>query len=356
MRPVFVTILLALAAHSAQASDCRTVRLNPPPRIFNAPAWDLSGERILVVDIAAGRIDAYSLSGMRERSVMRPGPDVLDFSRPNSIEPTETGYVLGDGPYRFVVLDRTLRPAAAHDIESDRREGGEWRAAPFQWVPFDGGIVGYGFVQDGRQTKTGIYRIHWGPPLRVEFLRKMPGNEGLQPYLLGRGYLARLGKRVYAFSFEPDYGLIEIEGARLRLLKGLPPGFGSVPQLPPNQGPASTPALYAAFARAKTVVKVVPAGGRLYLLMRDFQSGGARRWFLAEYDPAQEKTVSLILLPTSADQVEVTAGTSWLAIVEKGPFLPDERFTPGSTILVPMATFGRLHGGTIENPLVLCKP
>jgi hypothetical protein len=349
---VLFAILLSIAA-TASAFQCRTIKFNPPPRLFNTPTWNASGDRLLLVDIAAGAIESYSLSGDRERSVIRPGPDQLDFSTPNTIFSTSTGYVLKDGGTRFILLNPTLTPTQAFDVGGDPPA---WDAAPFQWAPTEGGVVAYGDIRGAnRPWKTGLFRVSWGDPPKFEFLREMPGRGARQPYLLEGNFVVSAGKRAYVFSFEPEYGVFEIDGRRLRLLKELPAGFGALPVLPQSHGRSSMTILYAALSRTKSVSGLLVAGDRLYVLLRDI-AAGRRRWLLAEYDPLRQKTVAILNLPTSAEHVEVAAGNKWLAIVEKGPFLPDEHFAPGNVILVPATALNALHaaGGTVESPKELC--
>src|SRR5436305_1619610 len=126
---VFATLLSVVA--SASAYQCRTIKFNPAPRIFNAPTWNASGDRLLLVDIAAGEIESYSLSGDRERAIIRPGQDRLDFSTPNTIFSTPSGYVLKDGGSRFVLLNRDLTPIQAFAVGGDPPTA--WDAATFQW-------------------------------------------------------------------------------------------------------------------------------------------------------------------------------------------------------------------------------
>jgi hypothetical protein len=351
-RSAVFAAVLSIAA-STSAYQCRTIKLNPAPRIFNRPAWNASGDRLLLVDVAAGEIESYSLSGDRERSIIRPGQDQLDFSRPNTIVSTPSGYVLNDGGSRFVLLNRALTPIQAFDV------GGEppaWDAAPFNWAPTEGGIVAYGDIRaPNAPWKTGLFRVSWGDPLKFEFLKKMPGREAREPYLFESDYVVSAGKRAYVLSFEPEYGVFEIDGPRLRLLKGLPGGFGVLPLLPESHGRSTAAILYAALSRTKSVSGLLVAGDRLYVLLRDV-AAGRRKWLLAEYDPLQQKTVAVLNLPTSAEHVELAAGNKWLAIVEKGPFLADERFAPGNVILVPATALHALHaaGGSVESPRDLC--
>ena len=351
-RSAVFAILLSIAA-SASAYQCRTIKFNPAPRLFNRPAWDASGDRLLLVDVAAGEIESYSLSGDRERSIIRPGPDQLDFSKPNAIVSTPSGYVLKDGSSRFVLLNRTLTPVQAFDV------GGEppaWDAAPMNWAPTEGGLVAYGDIRaPNTPWKTGLFRVSWGDPLKFEFLKQMPGREAREPYLFESDYLVSVGKRAYFLSFEPAYGVFEVDERRLRLLTGLPAGFGVLPLLPQSHGRSTTALLYAALARTKSVSGLLVAGDRLYVLLRDV-TAGRRRWLLAEFDPVQQKTVAILNLPTSAENVELAAGNKWLAIVEKGPFLADERFAPGNVILVPATALNALHaaGGSVESPKDLC--
>ena len=240
---LFLLAALLAIGGPADSSQCRTIHLNPAPRMFNAPVWDVSGDRLLLADVASGEIDIYGISGERERSVVDPGPEELNFSAANTIVALGSQYVLGDGSSRFLLLDRTLKPIQAHDLDDDRRSG-RWRAAPFLWAPLDAGLIAYGDVlsSDGH-WKTGIFRISWDGPLKLDFLREMPGSSAKEPYLLGSTYVVRLGHRVYAFSFEPEYGLIQVDQQDVRLLKGLPAGFGMLPHLPQSHGRASMPTM-----------------------------------------------------------------------------------------------------------------
>ena len=341
-------------AASAFAYQCRTIKLNPAPRIFNRPTWNASGDRLLLVDVAAGEIESYSLSGDRERSIIRPGQDQLDFSRPNAIVSTPSGYVIKDGGSRFVLLNPVLAPIKAFDVGGDPPLA--WDAAPFNWAPTEAGIVAYGDLRaPNAPWKTGFFRVSWGDPLKFEFLKEMPGRAAREPYLLENDYVVSAGQRAYLLAFEPAYGVFEIDGRRLRLLTGLPAGFGALPALPESHGRSSMAILRAALARTKSVSGLLVAGDRLYVLLRDV-AAGRRRWLLAEYDPLQQKTVAILNLPTSSEHVEVSAGNKWLAVVEKGPFLADERFAPGNVILVPITALNKLHaaGGSVESPKDLC--
>ena len=354
MRIVALFAAVLPIATSAYAYHCRTIQLKPPPRIFNTPAWNASGDHIFLVDVVAGEIESYSLSGERERSVIRPGTDQLDFSRPNSIVSTPSGFVLKDGGSRFILLNRALTPIQAFGIGGDPPVA--WDAAPFKWAPTEGGLVAYGDVRVANAPwKTGLFRVSWGDPPKLDFLRQMPGREAKEPYLLEGNYVVRVGQSFYFLSFEPEYGVFEINGRLLRLMKGLPAGFGVLPSLPESHGRSSMAILYAALSRTKSIAGLLVAGDHLYVLLRDV-TAGRRKWLLAEYDLLQERTVAILNLPTSADHVEMAAGSKWLAIVEKGPFLADERFAPGNVILVPTTALQTLHaaGGSVATPKDLC--
>lgn len=340
-----------LAASQIRADECRTIEFKPAPRIFNTPIFDEAGDKLLVVDILGGGINVYSLSGDLERTITRPGSDSLDFSRPNTILSAQSGYLLRDGGDRFVAMNRELVPVRSFEMSATGSHA--WDGAPFQWSPVDRGVVAYGDLRFGAQPwKTGIFRVVSGQP---QFLKDMPGREAREPYLYEGKYVATMGHLVYVLSFSPDYGLFEIDGNRIRLLTGLPAGFGVLPHLPQSHGRSSMPVMYAALSRTKSISGLAVAGERLYILLRKFENG-QRTWFLAEYDPTNQQTVSILELPTSAEHVEIAAGKKWLAVIGKGPFLPDERFTPGNVTLVPMNVLRTMHaaGGTVESPKKLC--
>jgi hypothetical protein len=346
-------IVALFAALPLYADQCRTMQLNPAPRIFNIPIFDDSGDKLLLVDILGAAIDVYSLSGDLERTVKRPGSDSLDYSRPNTIFSAQSGYLVRDGGDRFVAMNRDFVPVRSFDAGATGV--GAWDGAPFQWSEIDrGGIIAYGDFRMGNQPwKTGIFRFV--PGERPQFLKEMPGGDAREPYLYEGRYVASIGRLGYVLSFSPEYGVFQIDGNGVRLLTGLPAGFGTLPPGPQSHGRSSMPVTYAALSRAKSISGMAVADGRLYLLLRNV-ANGRRSWFLAEYDPSKQATVSIIELPTSAEHVEIAAGKKWLAVVGKGPFLPEERFTPGDVTLVPIATLRALHasGGSVESPRKLC--
>jgi hypothetical protein len=342
------------AALPLRADQCRTVQLKPAPRIFNTPIFDEAGDRLLLVDIAAGGIDVFALSGDLERTITRPGSDPLDFSQPNTIFPAESGYLLRNGGDRFIAMNRDLAPVRSFEVGATAPVA--WDAAPFQWSAIDHGIVAYGDFRVGTQPwKTGIFRVAWGEKPPMQLLKELPGRAAKEPYLLDGDYVATVGHHGYVLAFEPEYGVFQVEGKSARLLTGLPAGFGALPHLPQSQGRASTALLYASLSRTKSVSGLVVADEQLYVLLRNFEKG-RRTWLLAEYDPAKQKTVSVLELPTAADHVEIAAGKKWLAVIGKGPFLADERFAPGEVTLIPITTLRALHasGGSVESPRKLC--
>lgn len=341
-----------LAAPQVHAEQCRTIQLKSAPRIFNTPIFDQAGERLLVVDVVEGSIDVYSLSGDLERTIKRPGPDALGFSRPNTIFPTQTGYLVRDGGDRFVELRRDFTPVRSFELGATGPHA--WDGAPFQWSAFDRGVVAYGDFRLGTQPwKTGIFRF--APGAQPQFLKELPGREAKEPYLLDGDYVVTAGHFAYVLAFSPDYGLFQVDGNSVRLLTGLPPGFGALPHLPESHGRSSTALLYAALSHAKGVSGLVAADDRIYVLLRNFEDG-RRTWLLAEYDPAKQATVAIMELPGSADHVEIAAGKKWLAVISKGAFLADERFAPGNVTLIPMTALRAAHagGGSVESPRKLC--
>lgn len=354
MAPAATFLIAALlAAPQLHADQCRTIQFKPAPRIFNTPIFDQAGERLLLVDIAAGGIDVYSLSGDLEKTITRPGPDPLDFSMPNTIFPTQTGYLLRNGGGHFVVLNRDLAPLRALDMGDDEPS---WDTAPFQWSPNDNGIIAYGEVRAASDApwKLGIFRQVSGEKAAPRVLKEIPGNERKEAYLFDGDFVATVGRLSYVLSFSPDYGVFQVDGNNVRLLTGLPEGFGAPPRLPKSQGRSTTALMYAALSRTKSVSGLAVVDGRLYVLLRNFENG-IRTWFLAEYDPAKQATVSIVQLPTSAEHVEIASGKQWVAVVGKGPFLTEERFTPDKVTLIPTSVLRGIRGGSLESPRKPCN-
>jgi hypothetical protein len=104
-----------------------------------------------------------------------------------------------------------------------------------------------------------------------------------------------------------------------------------------------------ALIRQSTMIAGVAGQGEfLYLLTREPGSGSGTRWLLHQIDPARDKLLRQIQLPTSSSHLIVVPGEKLWALIEKGPVTGSPPVQEiGSVLMIPASLIsGDSHGST----------
>ncbi len=355
LRTVVLAFAVCLAAGAAlAASPCIGVGLEPAPSRFTGVSWDWDYTQLLVLDVASGELRTYTTGGTIAKHWANPGSGPFEFSQPLLLVRGESGFVLQDGGYHFIELDRSLNPVASHDLSGDAPGSDGSKGGSLHWVPTGDGIVGYGSVQEpGRPWKVGLLKVTWSPAVRFQLLRALADEDrAQQPFVLGVGTSAACKGRAYQLAFGEDYGVFEVSGTDTRLRRGLPKQFGRLPELPASRGMANGAERFIAIAATTGAAHLVSDGSALFVVLRDTRSP-ARRWLLARYDPEAELVTGAWLLPSSALDVHLAPGPKRWALLEVAGRTSDGGMTAGRLMLFPAEALAGA-GGTVDAPVPVC--
>ena len=346
---------LAISASVFAASPCTIASLDPVPGRFTGITWDWTYANLLLVDVAAGEVRTHSADGALVRRWANPGSGPFEFSKPFLLIRTTTGYVLQDGGFHFIELDRNLTPVASHDFDSKQPRGDGTKGGSMHWVGTGDGILGYGSLKSPDQPwRAGLLRVTWSPAMRFQLLRAFPDDEkSQQPYTLGVATTATCNGRGYQLAFGTDFGVFEVHGSQVRHLRGLPEAFGKLPQLPPAQGMANGVERSLALAATTGAAHLYSDDKSLFVMLRDRRSG-TRRWLLARYDPDAERVTGVWLLPSTAIDVHLAPGPRSWALLELSGRSPVGAMIPGKLVLFPTPALTSA-GGTVDAPVPVCE-
>lgn len=328
---------------AASAAGCRRVVLTDPrPGWAPAMAWSPDGARLLAPDPRAGEVFVYDAAGAPAGRLAAAGEGAPAYRNPGPLMPEGDGLVLQDGGLRLATLDAGGTPRAVFDFAGRRYPGGREVGALFNWTLTGRWVVGFADVRQADGSwRSGWYRLSRdrGPP-QIERLRAV-GIEDPERlfYTLGHPYAASTGERAYVLRLDVEPHLLEVDGrapagSGARRLAAFPDGFARRPELPPLPRIEALAAVYAAEVRATMAVGLYARAGRLYVLTRRPGDGGTV-WELTGIDPASDRVVSQVRLPTAAPHLVAAPGPERWALLEKGPVLPLAEQTVRSLLLVP---------------------
>lgn len=334
-----VALLAALAAaRCAEAQEvCRRVSTD-------FTAWSQSaafvGDRLVLADTSLGGLRSLAVRTGVWATHLYPGQGPLDFERVLLLGGGESGAV--SAIERLVFLDTELRPTRGFDLSL--LAGPDGTAGLLQGTMGPGQTL-IGFLDimgaDGK-LESGVAEVRLGEQRGHRFLRKVGREPGEFDYYASiTPFSARLGDRLFWLAMASPAQVLEATPGAGRKLNIVPPNWRQVP-LFTSGGPGSTVQDYARRERLAFLSGLHAHGKELFLLYRSPLPTGGARWQLGAVDPDQPARPARILtLPTTAPWINLVAGPTEWALVEKGPVtgqLPAEQKIL-SVLLLPSAWF-----------------
>jgi hypothetical protein len=345
---LLVTLLVALAAADiGEAQEgCRRF-----PAGYTA--WSQSaafvGDRLVLADTSLGGLRSLAVRTGVWATHLYPGQGPLDFERVLLLGGGEGGVV--SALERLVFLDAELRPTRG--IELSLLAGSEGTAALLQGTMGPGqSVVGLLDVMSADGTfESGVAEVRLGEQRGYRYLRKVGREPGeFDFYAALTPFSARLGDRLFWLVMASPAHVLEAtpEGGRKHDI--VPSRWRQVP-LFSSGGPGSTVQDYARRERQSFLAGLYALGKELYLLYRTPLPVGGASWQLAAVHPDQPtRSARILTLPTSAPWINLVAGPSEWAIIEKGSVtgqLPSEQriesvlFLPNSWFTAPASPLTR---------------
>ncbi|HVR06704.1 MAG TPA: hypothetical protein VMW75_01540 [Thermoanaerobaculia bacterium] len=305
-------------------APCSRVMLQPPPAWLSSALWVPSAGKILAVDTALNRVLLYAPSGH--------GTVVIDSQQgklPALLATSEEGILLKMVGRDVVRLDESFRPAEEHSVLKDAVSDVGSVGSIYQWSG-DHSILAYGSIRSPKLPdgyELGFLRIPVSPSgARTEMLMRYADGDY---YRLGYQYLATLGTTGYFVRMAPQKAelfAVDADSTRPRLLpNAIPPAFRTPPKLEGSMtGPADAPKFYAQLEGFSIPTGLYAgADGLLYLLTRQpGVAAGVTDWSIYRIDPARDRVLNGVSLPTHAKHLSVVVAPSAFYFFERGELSP----------------------------------
>lgn len=275
-----------------------------------------------------------------------------------------------DGVTELVELDVALQPVRRLDI----------RGWTVEWPGGEGWIGGIGpltvvgrdliLVVPTMSDGSVVYAVTkiveddwqatepWAPDRPGRSIRGLPlpgiRLQAERFFGLSEPLMASVGHRAYLLTFlEEELALFELTPSPRRL-EAFPAGFSRSPPMPASEGREGTAANYALLESSKLPRGLYSRGAFLYLLTREPAPEGTR-WRLHQIDPAADRLMHSMTLPTRANHIFLVPGAERWAIVEKGPVVAAGQQAIPSAVLVPSAWIENPESERLDDPLA-CTP
>jgi hypothetical protein len=314
-------------------------------------AWSRDGSRLLVPDPMGGEVFVFNREGAVEQRLRRPGRGDLEFIRPGPIRPDRRGSFLQDGNLRVLTLNEDGEPIRAADFAGRLYPGSQEVRALFDWTVAGDSVYSFSDVlQPDGAWRSGWFRFTLGDASRLEPVREVAIDDPeRQFYTLGSGHATAVAGRAYLLIMAPEPHILEVDGARQRRLRSFPDGFSRRPTIPRLRKVEEIPLVFAAIERTAMPVGLFEEASRLYVLTRRPGERGTV-WELTGIDPAADRVVSRVRLPTAARHLVAAPGPQRWAFAEKsGIDQPGEQQVLG-LLFVPTAWLAGTSGSTDPPP------
>lgn len=339
-----VGLLLRVPARASVGADCRAVTLTERLSWPTSAAWYRSpgGPALLVADVSRvdGHLFAVSLAGRVEAapgaaakrghssftSFVRAGDDAI------LVEDESAGSVLS--------FDLELNEERAFlDLSTLELERGGALVDLLDWTPWQGGLLGLGYVRQGDYSGLALLEIERSGEARI-VERVASGDESKAWFEQTAGNLAAVGGDGFFLDLAagPAPALKRVDrGANNSTVLGpATERFAGGPRLAtsrewqaeqqlktvlPGSGKRRAFIYFDLLEKSDSVAGILSWEERLYLLAKGAMSeAGETSWTLVEVDPATGREVRRLLLPTTAAHVTVIPpageGTAW-AVLER---------------------------------------
>jgi len=328
----------------------RVAFTEPRPLWVYSLAWSRDGAHLLVPDPMREEVFVFDREGSLKRRLRIPVSGDLEVIRPGAIRSNGEGLFL-QADLRVLNLDDGGEPIGAADLGARVFPGHQQVRTLFDWSA-DGTWV-YSFsdvLQAGGSWRSGWYRFTAAGESRLELLREVPieSPEG-RFYTVGHPHAVVEGLNAYLLVMDRVPFLLEVSRSGQRRLRAFPPGFGKRPVLPRVPGVDEDRLVFAAIERATMPAGLHALDGRLYVLTRRPGEAGTV-WEVTGIDPAADRVVSRVRLPTSAPHLVAAPGREHWALVEKGTFESVGRQQVLGLLFVPAGWVAGTSGSATPPP------
>lgn len=361
-----------LPVEAAQTGgQCRQMDLSPAPYWTFSGSWSADGSSLMLIDVVRKALVSYPVAGGEATAVLGE-MDRLEASRDGQLSllhPHGDGFLLEGRDGRLTELSANLNPL--HDYGSlladetvpGLRSLDSWHALD------DDTVLLYGDYQHFTGRWLSVFaRASLSEPGKVEVLKALPASSSVrrfylnnQCYLTGaadKGYFLYLGQDAKTMS--PEIWEIDPDGDARRSLRrlnlNLPTSLRSVKMhLPEPGGQDYVRTLFAAQAKAQSAVGLMGHGDLLYLLARQPTPGAGVHWTLTVIDPAVDRVLRTLHLPTRAPHVMLVPGDDQWALVEKQAVQGFGVQGIGNALLMPGEWFEAEDSPLLDFDARLCR-
>lgn len=332
-------LVVALVAPPATAPECRRSTLDPAPQWLSGGAWSADGARLVLADLGGGRLLSFEESGGKGRVISYPGSGDLEFTRPLDLAAAGDGYLMPDGQSHFLWLDAELKPLRSLRFAPGQEVPGPVspvRLFGFPRFVLDGpALLALTYVQEGTAFRRAVHRVQLEPLRLLEDFGDVSPTGEVSPFFwMADSALASVGGQAYRLSFDGTAGIERLSAPRHRLA-AFPPGFASLPALPP-WSPETTVTSYQIVATSRIARGLYGRGDRLYVLTHQPESGG-HRWELTEIDPRKDVLGRTLRLPTLSPELTLVPGPKSWVLIERGAVTGVQQQQTRSMVWIPTA-------------------
>lgn len=330
-----LAVTLCPSALLASTDQCRRLDLSPAPYWSFSGTWSADGSSLMLVDVVRKALIGYPTAGGDGVAALG-SLDRLEAGRDGQLsllQPHGAGFLLEgrDGQIQRLTADLSPVEDFGGLVVEDETAAGLRSLDSWQAVG-DDSLLLYGDYRHFTGRWLSVFaRVSLDDPGRVELLKAIPAESPVRRfYLNSQSYLASAGGKGYflflgddASSMVPeiwemDPAAKDGEGLR-RLGVELPSTLRKVTMdLPEPKGAESVKALFAAQERAAATVGLVGHGDLLYLLSRQPTRGAGIHWTLTVIEPATDRVLRTLHLPSRAPHLLLVPGEESWALVEKG--------------------------------------
>jgi len=319
--------LSAASPSAAVGAQCYQVALQQKPKWVSDAAWIPKTSQLLVVDPFSSRVLSFTPTGTLASS------KIIDLPPIKISTDGDTGLLIEKSDGAVARLDSDLQ-VVRDEVRLEGKRAGEYRVGSmFQWVATGDSLIAYGSLLRNKDDSLvfGFFRapLDGGNAAKVTLLKEFDSKDF---YLLtGYKYLTALGDDVYFVLMDKQPTIYKVNGVTqvVERLSVFPKEFRPPYLLPnflkPMTGPKSAPAHFAELEGFHIPAGLYSQNGMLFLLTRNPSAKGGTDWWLYKINPAEQRILGRVLLPTKTNHLTVVPSEQAWFILERGAVRPGQK-------------------------------